>query len=298
MTIHGLHYRPLEYTPVGTAGRMAPVVMLEFRALFRSRWGVALFALCMLPNLVSLVLLAMQMGILEFGPARVRDMAFRLSPGWMNSYSADFYLWPGLRGAKSMLTFLAITGMVTSRSIARDRQAGALEMHWTRGITPGQYFAARWFGSFMLVSLGIVLAPTLLWLIGLLTAPDTGFFESTISVFPWVLCSLFLFTAVLTLLASALSAIPAHPNGAMILWVLLLAGTATGGFILEQILPGSNGTEAISPWRCAERLADAIAGVPSTLPFGPGLAALVLAGYLGVLGVLAARRLRLREAVL
>lgn len=298
MTIHDLGYRTLEYRPTATVTRLLTLARVELRAVFRSRRGVALFCLCLLPAVVSAVILLMQMGVLEIGPDRFREVAFRATPGWINAWSGEFYLEPPVRGFSSRLPFLVLTAWVTVRSIPRDRVAGALELLWTRGITPRGYVLARWAGSFGLLALPCVLAPLVLWVLGLLTAPDdSAFFASTAPFVPGVLAGLVVFTAVLTALAVLLSAVPARPNAAAVLWVVTILGTATLARVMTELVPALPAAAAVSPWYAGERLVEAIAGVPSRWGFGAGTAAASLALWLAAAGALAARRLRLREAL-
>ncbi len=169
MTIFGLHYRPAPYTPTGRLLRLWPLAAMELRSLFKSIWGVLLFGACALPTLGRMFFLLIWLGVIAFG----RRGAPRDMPSEMVEFvptNVDFYVEQVVAPEQGMLVFLLLTAFVSSRAVAKDRATSALELYWTRGISPFGYFAAKWFGTFLLVASLTVLAPLFLWVIGVLFA--------------------------------------------------------------------------------------------------------------------------------
>jgi ABC-type transport system involved in multi-copper enzyme maturation permease subunit len=302
MTIYGVGYRKLEYAPEPIWRRLQAIAVIEFRSLFRSRWGVALFILCLAPSIVSLVVLLSQVGVLQLEGrpgSHLREQirhqmasdphAMRFLPD-----NLRFYLEPII--TESLLPFLVLTGLVSSRSIAKDRAANAMELSWTRGISPRGYFLAKWFGSAgLLVEIGVV-AALVLWLIGVLLWQDWSLLETTATFLPQTALALFTFTAVMSYLPVALSALANTPNMASILWVMLLMGSMAAGHVVEQVMREHSWLQLISVWDAAGSVARAIAGVRERSEV---LRAAVtnLVVVTAALTVLVVRRMRLREAI-
>jgi ABC-type transport system involved in multi-copper enzyme maturation permease subunit len=209
--------------------------------------------------------------------------------------AAEFYLQPVV--LESFLAFLALSTLISCRSIAKDRAADALELYWTRSVTPAGYFLAKWFGSFLLVGVGFVLLPACLWVFALLTAPDESFLATTATFLPRVLLALCAFTAAMTWIATGFSALCRSATFASILWVLLLVGSTAIAGVLSRLLRGETWLRALSPWSAARRLAEWIAGVSPRLDHAPIAAAVSLGVLVLIVGILLARRLRLSEAV-
>ncbi|HLQ36213.1 MAG TPA: hypothetical protein VK348_00325, partial [Planctomycetota bacterium] len=252
MTIYGVGYRPLQVALLSPVRRLWPLVVLEFKSLFRTRWGVVGFLLCLMPQIVSLMVLLARMNVLNFighgGPRpprgmRMPDEALRLDPT-----AVQFYVEPIMAPNQGLTTMLILTAMVTSRAIAKDRGANALELYWTRGISPLGYFFAKWLGSFLLVGLVTVAMPLLLWLIGVFLAEDWSFFQDTVKFMPRALLGLATFSAVMCYCAITLSAFANSANIASILWCLLLIGSLAVGNMLAGILHQPEFVARLSLW--------------------------------------------------
>jgi ABC-type transport system involved in multi-copper enzyme maturation permease subunit len=297
MTIYGTQYRPAPYAPTSAWQRLLPLVRLEFTSLFRSRWGIVAFFLCVFPSVIRLVWMLMWVGVLSFGgPAlRIRSNAPRELQDMLPD-NVRFYVEPIVAPEHGFMVFLMLTTLVTARAIAKDRPTNALEFYWTRGISPRGYFAAKWLGSFLLVSTMTVAAPVVLWLTGSLLSDDWSFFRDTAGSMPGAVAGLLVFTASLTGICILLSAVARSPNLAMILWCLLLGGS----LVVAQWVGHRSGNlgiaASISPFVAAGALARALAGIPQRGVSLGGAAALLL-GSTAVLAALARRRLRLQEAV-
>jgi hypothetical protein len=302
MTIHGLGYRPFHYQPVARLLRLVPIFAAEFRTLFRTRWGVALWFFCLLPVLVSLVALLIRMRVLSFGadqmPQRFErriEQAHQLVPR-MDPFRLEFYVEPATAMGPALALTLLLTTLVTARAIAKDRAVNALELYWTRGIGPRGYFFAKWGGSLLLLGCNVVLAPFLLFVLGSLLHDDWEFLQKTGAFVPRALLGNAVFAVLLTLPCICLSAIAGSPNLASILWCLLVGGTSViadrlGAMARDQGLVAAAGT-----WNAAETVARSIAGLPLR-----GLSLPLAIVHLAVLDLLLAglawRRLRLQEAI-
>ncbi len=299
MTIYGVGYRALRYEPVSTLVRLRAIADVEFRTLFRSKWGVAVFFLCLGPSIVSFVAMLVQLGILQFGPPRAAEALQENLPNKPDLLrfvpsSIHFYLRPIL--SESFAPFLILSALVSSRSIAKDVAVNALELYWTRGISPRGYFLAKWAGSFALLALVCIGAPLVLWVSGVLLAPDWTLFETTVQFVPRALLGLLAFTLVLSWMPVAFSAIAGTPNLASVFWVMLLIGSTSVGNIVAALLDSPSWAPVISVWDSAGTLAGAIGGLPDAAERLQG-ALVNLAVVSVVLTLLAARRMRMREAI-
>ncbi len=295
MTIHGLDYRPGPYQPTGPWRRLWPLAALEFRGLFRTVWGIVLYGICCVPAVFRLMFLLVYLGVIAFGgPMRgAGDHTPRELRGFLPT-SVEFYVDQVVAPDQGMFVFLLLTAFTTARVIAKDRATNALELYWTRGIAPLGYFAAKWFGSFLLVATLTVVAPVLLWLVGVLLAEDWSFAEATVRFLPGVIAGLLVFTVTLSTICVLVSAIAGAANLAMILWCLLIGG-GTAFAHVGSALVGRDVTECLSVWDAAATLARACAGVPQAA--SPACAGALVAGVVLVLGVVCVRRMRVTEAV-
>lgn len=296
MTIYGLRYRPAPYVPTSTWRRLWPVARLEFGTLFRSKWGVALFLACLVPTFIWLIMLLVQLQVLSFGAPQARRVMARPELRQFDPLQPDYYVEIVVSPDRGLLVFLLLTALVTARAIAKDRATNALELYWTRGISPRGYFVAKWFGSFLLAALPTVAGPFVLWVTGAFLWEDWSHFETTWRFMPRALAALATFTGALTAICILLSAIAGSPNLAMILWCMLLGGTSALAHVVSEVARAPAAVSWLSVWDAAGTLAREIAGIPERRASAVG--AIVLLGGLS-LGLLALvrRRLRLQEAV-
>ncbi len=296
MTVYGLDYRPKPYAPTSAWQRLSPLVRMERNALFRSKWGIGLFMFCVLPVFVRLVIMLGYMGLLPFA-GRMRDAAENVPPAmrmWIPTY-IEFYVEQVVSMEQGFFFFLVLTAMATARAIAKDRATNALELYWTRGISPRGYFLGKWIGSLQLAGMVTVGGALLLWLTGVLFAEDWGYLQETIGFMPRAMLALLAFISILTMLCVMVSAVSASANLATILWCLVLGGSFAVEQVLRELTPG-NKSHSASVWDAAATVARAIADVPDR---GASLqGSLTLLGALFVsLGFLAMRRLRVTEAI-
>lgn len=299
MTIYGTGYRALDYQPTSGLARLWPIATNEFRSMFRPRFGVwAMYVtllVCCFPFLLRLFLLAVRLGVAQFGALDGRGPFGAGGSAIWDPETIEFYLHPVL--AQSSFAFVIVTCLVSCRAMAKDRVTDALEIYWTRGITPYGYFLAKWFGSLLLLGALFVGLPLLVWIIGVLMAPDWGLLQATVGSMPRMLLALVSVTVVLSYLPVAFSVLAGTPNLATVLWLVLLLGSYSLGQVLAHVVRDELWYLAISPWESARRLAEWIAGTAPTYEFSPATAASFLGTYAAVLSLLMQRRLRLVEAI-
>lgn len=292
-----LRYRVDSFRPVPAVRRWWPLAAREFMSLFRTRWGVAMFFLCSVPGIGRLVMLLIVFGVVRFGPLRARlPQRGPGTPAELDPFRVEFYIDPVLDVMPGMITALLLTSLVTARAIARDRMTNALELYWTRGISPRAYLFAKWLGSFMLVSLLTVAIPLVLWLSAVLLAEDWSLLTDTIAQFGLVLTGLVLVTGAWTGICILISALCASANTAMVLWSMLLVGSSALGAVMATLLRERWLASSISVWEAGGVIVRAVAGVPQANVSVPS-AALVLGGLFALLSVPVLRRLRIVEAL-
>ena len=296
--IHGQRYRPAPYLPTSRWQRLKQLLKLEFAAQFRTKWGIAIFLACLIPSLVRLVILLIWTGALALGGGAMRN-AGKNAPQQMQELLPDrveFYLDGVTSPGWGLVMLLVLTSLVTARAIAKDRATNALELYWTRGISPLGYFLGKGLGCFLLTSLMTVAAPFALWVMGVFLADDWSFLVKTWTFMPGVVLGLLVFTAVLTSICLLLSALATTPNLAAILWCLMLGGTAAVGRVAGEVLGQPVLSVTLSVFDAAGVLAHAIAGVTQRETNVTGSCAL-LGGIILLLAFALRRRLRLQEAI-
>ncbi|MCB9889885.1 MAG: hypothetical protein H6836_09965 [Planctomycetes bacterium] len=294
-----LHYRPLVHQPVSGLRRLLELARQEAGVLFRTRWGVALFALCQLPLLVQLVRLMIMFGVIQFGPASMRDRLQGPMPRQFAELDPNrviFYLEPLADVMPGMVFFLLMTSVVVARSVARDRATNALELYWTRGITPAGYVLAKWWGGCMLTGTITVLGPLLTWVTAVLLADDWQLLFDTAGPLALGLLAFAGVTMLMTGVGTLVSAIASTANQAVVLWSVLLVGSQALAAILALVLKARWIKSSVSLWEAGGVLVRAAADMPQEDYSVPGAGA-TLAIVFTVALLLARRRLRVTEAL-
>ena len=271
----GPRYRRHEDPPVGIVGRLWPVARGEALLLTRTRLGLLALFVAALPLLTQLVLLLIQVGVVAI-PRGHRIVNRIASMGWMNIGHPEFYAVPLQR--TSLMFFLVPAALVLCRAIAKDRQTNALELFWTRPITPFSYFVAKWLGGAGLVASFWVLGPAVLWLVAVAFGPDDYASSSYFMVSRVLLAGIWSSLAA-SFLAVGISATTASANMSSILFVGLSVGMKAVSTFLARLFRGEQWPRALSPWDAIAGVGEALAGV------SPGRG-LPLTGCLIVLGVL------------
>lgn len=296
MTIVGMRYRAAELTRVPVRMRWWALARHEYFSMFRSRMGIAMFCACLLPLIVRLFVLMIRFGVVNFGSApRNRVVAHSQAMGQWDPMLPDFYVemvvgtWPGLP------ILVILTAALTAGTVAADRRTNALELLWTRGITPFGYILSKWFGSLLLVSTITVVAPFVLWCFAVSMAPDWQLLESTIAFVPAALGGLLLVTGIWTALCILISVLASTPHQAIVVWLMILVGSGGIGAVASRVFRAPSIQSWLSVWDAGGTLARELAGA-MTRGSLPG-AISFLGVLLVMLAVFAVRRMRLSEAM-
>ena len=252
-----------------------------------------------MPGVGRLIMLLIMFGVINFGPANLRNRLDGNLPDAMRHLDpnhASFYLHSTLEPMPGMVFFLLLTTLVVARSVARDRATNALELYWTRGISPWGYLFAKWWGGFLITATVTVVLPLLLWLTACFLAEDWTLLQDTVGQFSLGLLGLAGLTAVWTLIGTFVSASASSANAAMVIWCILLVGTRAVGGILSGIMREPELMSCLSFWEAGGVIVRTLADLPQQRTW--------LAGALGTFGVLfvttflvARRRMRVQEAL-
>jgi ABC-type transport system involved in multi-copper enzyme maturation permease subunit len=299
-----LDYRPAEYTPVPPSTRWWPLARREATSLFASRWGLLLYGLCLIPFLVRAVILMIVFGVLALGPEELRNRLQRPRASVLITGSGAptidprelaFYADQALR-PPAFVFVLLLSSMVVARSIARDRMTNALELYWTRGISPAQYVLAKWLGGSLVVGSITVLAPFVLWLMAVFLAPDWTLLQQTAVGMARLLAALALATGALTAIGTLVSGAAATANGATVVWTIVMVGSVSVGELLAGVLRAPTLRSWTSIWEAFSVLVRALAGLTQRNASVVGACA-CLGGLLAWSWWRARRRLRMEDAI-
>lgn len=294
-----LHYRGLDCELVGPFQRLWPLARQEMLGLFRTKLGVALYFLCVFPALGRMVQLLIMFGVLDFGPRGLVNRLQQNMPPSMdrqNPLRAEFYFEGSLSTMPGMIFFLLLTSMVVARCIARDRATNALELYWTRGISPWGYVFAKWLGGFLITASVTVGMPIVLWLSACFLAEDWTLMLDTGPQFLLGLFAITLMTGIWTAVGTLLSAVASSANLAMVLWSMLLVGSSAVGFVLSRALDERSLRSCMSFWDAGRVVVRSIADLPQRDASVAG-AFIMLGTLCTVLFVVAKKRMRVVEAL-
>ena len=285
MTIFESGYSGFQYEPTSVFTRIRALATAEFGRIFKTKKGVILFIFCVVYAVVMLVLVHIFV-----------DGMQRLTPR-MSPFEPEFYL--GHSVEEGVLTMLLLTSIVSVRSIAGDKNVNALEIYWTRGISPWQYFFGKWLGSFVLLAVVYIGGPLVAWLYGWLSAPDSKFFDTTIEFFPAILLAITVKCGLISFFAVGFSGIVGTPNAATFLWLFVNMGSdALVGLLVAltrrsaRFAPEEGDDyiwyEALCPWEAIKRIDHSIVGLRQ----GNDYPVWIAWACLGVLAVFVLSRLR------
>lgn len=295
-----LTYRPATFVPVPRWRRWWPLARQTATALFRSKWGVAMFCVCMIPALIRLAMLLIIFGVVSFGPPSMRNRMQSRATGEFAAVDprrVEFYVDSVLAVMPGMVFALLLTTLVAARAIASDRATNALELYWTRGVSPWSYVLAKWVGSLLLVGSITVYAPFALWTVAVFLAPDWTLFLDTWQPLLLALAGLFVATAIWTALAVLISASCARPNTAMVVWSVLLVGSTAVGVVAAAALRQPDLRSTLSIWDAGGVVARAIGGLAPPRRVSSAGALVTLGVVLLLAWLQARRRMRLTEAI-
>jgi ABC-type transport system involved in multi-copper enzyme maturation permease subunit len=277
--------------------RAWPLAEFEFRSLFRSTWGVVLFLFCLFPGLARLVMLLIIFGVVNFGPAGLRArLENRSQFATLDPWRVDFYLEPVLAVMPGLVFLLLLSTLVVARTVARDRMANALELYWTRGISPLGYVFGKWLGGFLLLAVVTVAVPVALWVTASLLADDWALMAGSVVGMLRAALGLGLVTWIWTGMCLAISTLCNRPNTAMVAWCMLLVGSSAVGVVLANVLHEPWLRSCLSVWEAGGVVVRAIAGISQRDASIPGAFASLLT-TVTLLAAAAWWRLRRTEAI-
>jgi ABC-type transport system involved in multi-copper enzyme maturation permease subunit len=293
MTIFGSGYRAIEYVSTSPLARWLVLARSEFRLQLRGKRRVLLYLFCHLQNWMSLIVMMIWAGFWQLGGDRPMPMGGR---AFGDPSNIDFYLASVTSPAANLATTTLVTLSVV-RSIARDRQSGALEIQWTRGVSPLGYFLGKWIGGVLVLGSVAVAAPAALWIVASLNSSEDGFFGRALEILPRFLLANGAFTVITAGLATALSSAPRTANVASILWAVGIAGGAGLARVAVRLSGHDDAFYALSPVDCLRTITRAIGGLEPQ-PGPPLTHALVALACVAILlALLLRRRLRLDGAL-
>jgi len=261
MAIHDTGFRGFTGQRTSVFDRCMALWATELRRFLKSRRFLAFYVFCIFPAVIALVVVYIRFGVFE-GQGSIGGMGVqrgaRFNQLFGNSMdTVGFYLRPMIQDYRSItILFSAVVG---SAIISRDRQEGALELYFTRGIRPVHYFLAKWSVALTLI-LGQTLFPYLLvWVAAVFLAPDWAYFETTVGFIPHLIAAQLVFGLSLSLFAAAQSATTTSPRFAVMRWV----GALFLLIIIANILYLQLRKEIwlmVSPWHVLQRIAEGIGG--------------------------------------
>ena len=287
MTIFNTGYSSLQYEPVAGWKRLWPLTRMEFLKMFKTKRRVLVYVGCVAYIVVKLVLLWAQLGPESADLRRGLEMMERVSPG-MSPFHVKFYM--NYSTDLGFLPFILMTCLVSVRAISADKEVNALEIYWTRGITSWGYFLGKWMGSLLVLGSAFFAGPLVMWLYGLISAPDSLYFERTIEFMPQVLFALALKCVILSFIAVCFSTFGSTANVATFLWLLMILGTKALGEILAEIARETTRHnpeyvddspiwfQAICPWDAMKRIEEHITGLARVSDYPPWIAWAFLGG--------------------
>lgn len=303
MTIFDTGYTDLDYQPTPPWRRIAALARLEFQQLFRTRLGVLLFVVCCLYLVVFLVVMQFTLNTIGSATAARVGEGLRQGVAWSNPYQREFYMTYALE--IGYFPYLILSTLIGARAVSGDRAVNALEIYWTRGISPWGYFLGKWLGMSALLAAVFLLGPLLLWLLAFLSVADIEFLPQTLQFMPGVVAALGFKCLVLGLLPVCFSSFARSANATSFLWLLVHVGTWALSEVAELVhsnlersgmVLGDKWYPVINPWFATVRIESFLAGIHvpgfQVLPAFLALGAL-LALFLPIL----ARTLRSTEAV-
>jgi ABC-type transport system involved in multi-copper enzyme maturation permease subunit len=302
MTIFHGGYSSLRYEPTSRLVRLWPLIRQEAMALFRTRKGVILFLACVAFVVVKGLILYRSFG--DDAMARgIAELARRQS--WIDPLGVEFYVNHSTEWG--FLPFVVLSSLVGVRSISGDRATNALEIYWTRGISPRGYFVGKWLGMSLLLAGAYLAGSVLLWVFGLLSAPDASYLHATVGFMPFVVLAISVKCLLLGFLTTGFSAVGRTPNVTTFLWLLVLIGARAVALAFRELArfvidsdPEAptpvDWFDALSPWDAVVRIEENLAGVID-LAYPVWIAWLSVGVMITVVACWVGRLLRTTEAV-
>ena len=101
--------------------RWWPLARQEFAFLFRSKWGVAVFCVCMLPLIVKTFILMVRFGVVNLGGLRANMISRAEAFASWDPMRPHFYVETVVTTFPGLPLLVLITATVTAGAVARDR---------------------------------------------------------------------------------------------------------------------------------------------------------------------------------
>ncbi|HHI79490.1 MAG TPA: hypothetical protein ENK02_05885 [Planctomycetes bacterium] len=294
-------YRPYVGERSGVGPRIRAMFSLQIKRFFGKRLSLLFYIGCLFPAIIALVFVYIRFVVIEgqgelAGLRNLRGIS-RNNPNTLFGRSLEeisFYFTPYLTYAMPIaVMFSAIVGAST---IPNDRNGGALELYFTRGIRPVHYFLGKWLGTFFL-HLCLILFPYLLvWTIGIFLAPNWEFFKNTLPFIPRLILAQGLFCGGLSFLVLAQSVSTSSARFS----VMRVVGGLFVFWVLARMLRRffhENNFLVLSPWNVLKRVAEGIADVTASHTFDLGVAIWGLVALLALGGFWIAKHLKATKAV-
>lgn len=269
-SIHDFGFRAYEGELTSPTARTLAIAKSEVRRTFASKRFLVFFFICLVPVFIAFVFIWIRFFVVE-GSSELagfdraaRGMRGDRGPFGRQLTGVDFYF-DILRGGSTFLT-VVYSAVIGAGVIARDRAAGALEIYFTRGIAPWQYFVGKLLSVFFLLLCQVLFGFLVVWLFAVSVAPaDLDYFGKTFPFIPGLIAGQGLLCLTLAFWLTALSTSTESTRFALLRWVGVLAALRILGGLLRRFFQDPDWM-MISPYQCVKRVAAELAGAtPSNL---------------------------------
>lgn len=273
-SIHDFGFRAYDGELTSPVARTLAITTSEIRRTFKSKRFLVFFILCLGPVLIAFVFVWIRFLVLEgqgelagFGGSSSRQWARDTGPFGRQLSGVDFYF-DILRGGSTLLTVL-YSAVVGAGIIARDRAAGALEIYFTRGIAPWQYFVGKMLSVFFLLLCQVLFGFLVVWIFAVSVAPaDLEYFDKTWPFIPRLIAGQGLLCLTLAFWLTALSTSTDSSRFAILRWVGVLAALRILGGLLRRFFQDGDWM-LVSPYQVIRRIAAEVVGAtPSSMSIG------------------------------
>ena len=147
MAIHDFGYRGYGGGRTSTLARVLAIAWSDIAHSFKTRKFLIFFIICISPAIVAFVIVYMRYVVAE-GQGQIPGLSRHFARAFDMTDKIAFFV--DFSRGTPVLTII-YSAVVGAGIIARDRQAGALEIYFTRGIQPRHYFTGKFLGVFFLL---------------------------------------------------------------------------------------------------------------------------------------------------
>lgn len=273
MAIHDFGFRGYDGHRSSALSRVAAIAWSDVKLAFKAKKFLIFYVLCISPALMAFTFVYLRFIVAE-GHGEVAGLRFNrgLSRVFGMIDKVEFFVDIG-RGGTTLLTIL-FSAVVGAGIISRDRQAGALEIYFTRGIAPAHYFGGKFLGVCLLLLCQVLLPFLAVWLFAVAVASaESQFFATTVGFIPRLIAAQVFLCGSLAFMVTALSSSTDSTRFALLRWAGGLFVLIAVSRILYRWL-GDPIWLVVSPWKVLRRIAFEIAQAPvSELELVPALVA-------------------------